>query len=77
MRPTSVRERSEQLFHEAAAGALADKIESTATPSPQLSLFTEEAPTVRGQPSARPVDAERPTAGRARGAARWRMTAGR
>ena len=44
-----VSERGKQLFGESGADALADEIESNAESSPQLSLFPEEAPTVRGR----------------------------
>ena len=44
-----VAERGKQLFGESGAGALADEIESNAESSPQLSLFPEEPPTVRGR----------------------------
>ena len=49
VRLTPVRERGKQLFGEAGAGALADEIESSAASSPQLSLFPEEPPAVRGR----------------------------
>ena len=45
VRLTPVRERGRQLFGEAGAGALADEIELEG----QLSLFPEEAPSVRGR----------------------------
>jgi adenine-specific DNA methylase len=44
-----VRERGRQLFGETGADSLADDIEAAATSSSQLSLFPEEAPTVRGR----------------------------
>ena len=44
-----VTERGKQLFGESGAAAVADEIESNAAASPQLSLFPEEAPTVRGR----------------------------
>ena len=56
-----VRERGKQLFGESGAGALADRIESDVSTSPQLSLFPEAPPTVRGRarrrgkPSAEPA----------------------
>ena len=44
-----VRERGKQLFGETGADSLADDIEAAASSSAQLSLFPEEAPTVRGR----------------------------
>lgn len=44
-----VRERGSQLFGEDGADSLADQIESDAEASRQLSLFPEEAPSVRGR----------------------------
>ena len=44
-----VRERGRQLFGEDGADSLADQIESDAEASRQLSLFPEEAPSVRGR----------------------------
>ncbi len=44
-----VTERGTQLFGEAGADALADAFESNAAASPQLSLFPEEPPSVRGR----------------------------
>ena len=44
-----VTERSKQLFGESGADSLADEIESNAASSPQLSLFPEEPPSVRGR----------------------------
>ncbi len=44
-----VSERSSQLFGEAGADALADAFELSADLSPQLSLFPEEPPNVRGR----------------------------
>ena len=44
-----VTERGKQLFGEAGADAIADALESNAASSPQLSLFPEEPPTVRGR----------------------------
>jgi len=44
-----VRERGRQLFGEDGADSLADQIESDANASRQLSLFPEEAPSVRGR----------------------------
>ena len=49
VRLMSVAERGKQLFGEASAGALADEIDSSTQFSPQLSLFPEEAPMVRGR----------------------------
>ena len=43
-----VAERRRQLFGESGVGARADEIESSAAASPQLSLFPEAPPTVRG-----------------------------
>ena len=43
-----VRERGRQLFGESGVGARADEIESSAVASPQLSLFPEAPPTIRG-----------------------------
>ena len=44
-----VVERGEQLFGEMGAAAVADEIESASNVSPQLSLFPDAAPTVRGR----------------------------
>ena len=44
-----VTERGAQLFGEAGAHAIADTFESNAISSPQLSLFPEEPPNVRGR----------------------------
>ncbi|MDE0143355.1 MAG: hypothetical protein OXI80_09140 [Caldilineaceae bacterium] len=44
-----VTERGTQLFGEAGADALADAFESNAAASPQLRLFPEEPPSVRGR----------------------------
>ena len=44
-----VMERGKQLFGESGVGALADEIELNAGSSPQLSLFPEDPPTVRGR----------------------------
>ncbi len=44
-----VTERSKQLFGESGADALADEVESNAAASPQLTLFPEEPPAVRGR----------------------------
>ena len=44
-----VTERGKQLFGDSGADSLADEIESNATSSPQLSLFPQEAPAVRGR----------------------------
>ena len=44
-----VSERGKQLFGESGAAAVADEMESAANTSPQLSLFPEEAPMVRGR----------------------------
>ena len=44
-----VTERGSQLFGEAGADALADAFELSANLSPQLSLFPEEPPNVRGR----------------------------
>ncbi len=44
-----VTERGTQLFDEAGADALADAFESNAAASPQLNLFPEEPPSVRGR----------------------------
>ena len=49
VRLMAVAERSKQLFGESGVGTLADEIESSATSSPQLSLFPEEPPPVRGR----------------------------
>ena len=49
VRLMAVTERSKQLFGESGVGTLADEIELSATSSPQLSLFPEEPPTVRGR----------------------------
>ena len=48
-----VKERGRQLFGEAGADALADEFESSTASSPQLSLFPEEPPAVRGRPHRR------------------------
>ena len=47
LRPVS--ERAKDLFGESGADAMADEIETNATASAQMSLFPEEAPTVRGR----------------------------
>ena len=44
-----VSERGEQLFGEPGAHSIADSIEASAEPSPQLSLFPEAPPQVRGR----------------------------
>ena len=44
-----VSHRSTQLFGESGADALADEIEASANVSPQMSLFPEDAPPVRGR----------------------------
>ncbi len=44
-----VTERGRELFGESGAEALADEIESAANASSQMSLFPDEAPTVRGR----------------------------
>ena len=44
-----VTDRAKDLFGESGADALADEIESNASASSQMSLFPEEAPTVRGR----------------------------
>ena len=44
-----VSERGKQLFGESGAEAVADEMEAAANVSPQLSLFPEEAPRVRGR----------------------------
>ena len=49
VRLVPVTERNKQLFGESGAGALADEIESSAASSPQLSLFPEAPPTIRGR----------------------------
>ncbi len=46
-------ERGRQLFGESGADALADEFEYNAASSPQLSLFPEEPPAVRGRPRRR------------------------
>ena len=48
VRLLSVRERDRQLFGQSGVGARADEIESSVAASPQLSLFPEVPPTVRG-----------------------------
>ena len=47
LRPVS--DRARELFGEAGADSMADEIESNAASSGQLSLFPEEAPTIRGR----------------------------
>ena len=44
-----VSERGKQLFGESGVGAAADEIDTASNASPQLSLFPEEAPPVRGR----------------------------
>ena len=44
-----VSERGKQLFGESGAAAVADEMESAANINPQLSLFPEDPPTVRGR----------------------------
>ena len=65
VRLLSVRERRERLFGERGADAIADAIESDASASPQLGLFPEPPPAVRGRARRRrregaegPVDLE-------------------
>jgi len=48
-----VRDRGKHLFGDAGAGVLADELETAAAYDPQLSLFPEPAPTVRGRTSRR------------------------
>ena len=48
-----ILERGRQLFGESGADALADEFEYNAASSPQLSLFPEEPPAVRGRPRRR------------------------
>ena len=55
VRLTPVRKRSKQLFGEEGADLLADEIEADAARSPQLSLFPETPPTVRGRARRRRV----------------------
>ena len=52
-----VRDRGKQLFGDAGAGVRVDGLE-TAAADPQLSLFHEAAPTVRGRPSRRGTTGE-------------------
>ncbi len=44
-----VTERGKQLFGDQGAGAVADEMEAAANVNPQLSLFPEDAPQVRGR----------------------------
>ena len=44
-----VTDRAKDLFGDSGADALADEIETSATASAQMSLFPEQAPTVRGR----------------------------
>ena len=44
-----VTDRAKELFGESGADALADEIETSAAASAQMSLFPEQAPTVRGR----------------------------
>ena len=44
-----VSERGKQLFGESGVSAAADEMDATSSASPQLSLFPEEAPPVRGR----------------------------
>ena len=44
-----VTDRAKELFGDSGTDALADEIETSATASAQLSLFPEQAPTVRGR----------------------------
>ena len=44
-----VSERGKQLFGESGVAAAADEMDATSNASPQLSLFPEEPPTVRGR----------------------------
>ena len=44
-----VSERGKQLFGESGVGAAADEMDTASNASPQLSLFPEEAPRVRGR----------------------------
>ena len=49
VRLLSVAERGKQLFGESGVAAAADEIDAASNASPQLSLFPEEPPTVRGR----------------------------
>ena len=49
VRLVPVTERGKQLFGESGAGAIADEMESAANINPQLRLFPEEAPPIRGR----------------------------
>ncbi len=53
-----VRDRGKQLFGDVGAGVLADGLETAAAYDPQLSLFPEPAPTVRGRISRRSAAGE-------------------
>ena len=44
-----VTERGTQLFGESGAGAVADEMEAASNVNPQLSLFPEDAPPIRGR----------------------------
>ena len=44
-----VAERAKQLFGESGAATVADEMESAANTNPQLSLFPEDAPAIRGR----------------------------
>ena len=45
----AITERGKQLFGESGVGAAADEMDAASNASPQLSLFPEEAPPVRGR----------------------------
>ena len=49
VRLLSVSERGKQLFGESGVGPAADEMDAASNTSPQLSLFPEEAPAVRGR----------------------------
>ena len=56
-----VSERGKQLFGESGVAAAADEIDSTSSASPQLSLFPEEPPNVRGRARRRSRSAVAPS----------------
>ena len=49
VRLLSVTERGKQLFGESGAAAVADEMEASSNINPQLSLFPEDAPPIRGR----------------------------
>ena len=61
VRLLSVTERGKQLFGESGVAAAADEMDAASNASPQLSLFPEEPPTVRGRARRRGRSAAAPS----------------